>query len=162
MIDDRKYLVLGHAGHGKDTFAREFLHNGRTYMYVDASEIAFEEFIRPHFASFFIYMNYAEWSIIKRERPDYRAIAFRVISRATIDNLTVLADKVFEEGNIYCGCRRNNELEAIREKYDNLIVYWVDRRGFPLESEDSMQIRFDPSYMIHVDSDLIYSAINKM
>lgn len=124
-----KLLILGHAQHGKDVVA-ELLAEKYNLRLVNASEIVAA-------------VSYKQFGLSSIDE----AYATRGSRRPELYDLiaswpeTALADFIFSVADVYVGCRRQEELDAVIEKH-NPTVLWVDAsQRKPLEPGTSISIK---------------------
>lgn len=128
-----KILVIGHAGHGKDTVC-EMLRDDHGYSFQSSSEAAFDEVIWPVLKKVYLKKEYC-WD----SKDNDRKIWFDIISHYNTPDASRLVRKVLETSDIYCGLRSRREFEASRHLFRHIV--WVDAsERVPLESESSMKL----------------------
>lgn len=144
----RNVVILGHAQHGKDTVAELVCKQLDILTYSSASlkaAVYISEAMR------YLGTKYGSELECFEDRHNHRAFWGEAIALLVKDDKAKLAREVFEEGPIYCGVRRQDELDAIVEEFDPLLV-WVDAgKRKPLEPTTSMQIQ-QTQQMIHIDN----------
>lgn len=137
-----KFLIIGHARHGKDTVA--YLLEQLGYTHTSASKIILDEIIWPILGPL-----YSSPEECYQDRVNHRSTWFDLIkAKITTDN-TFLARRCLEEGYIFTGIRSRLEFEAVRDMFD--VVIWVDSsgRGIPPEPPTSMELtQEDADYIL--------------
>lgn len=140
-----KLLIIGHAGHGKDSVSEILTEKG--FKCLLSSKFALTNIMIPYFQKEgIIYPTYADCfadrnncrDVWKREIENYNAPTFNRITRET-----------FAAGyDAYIGMRSRKEFEASREFYD--FVLWVDASTrLPQESTLSNELdRRDADFVI--------------
>lgn len=148
-MQNPKLLILGHARHGKDTFA-ELLHDRHGLTFHGSSLFAAEVAVRPHLARLGIVYDTVEHCYA--DRHNHRAAWFDAITAYNSRDRARLAKEILDVADCYVGMRSADEYAASRHLFD--LVVWVDaaRRGKPAEPRSSMSIRFDPREMVHIDN----------
>lgn len=153
-----KILVIGHAGHGKDTVC-EMLRGEHGYSFQSSSQAAFDRVIWPGLSVF--YGNKTDcWA----DKDNCRDIWFDLISSYNTPDASRLVRKVLETSDIYCGLRSRREFEASRHLFRHIV--WVDALGrLPDESPDSMELnRTDADHIINNNFglDSLADAVNRL
>ena len=144
-MSDLKVLILGHARHGKDTFA-EILRDDHGLSFMSSSQAAADIFIYDALKEEYDYKTPEECF---EDRVNHRAEWYNFISEWNWADRTRLAKGILEKSNCYVGMRNKLEVEqCIEEKLFDAIV-WVSRsKHLPLEGADSFNI--DSSYATHL------------
>lgn len=138
-------ILTGFKEHGKDEACKLLGELGLTS--ISSSWYACQKFIFDTLKEDF---GYATAQECYDDRKDKRELWFRLIRDYNDDCLTRLADEIFEEGfDIYNGMRNREEFEAIKQKYPDLMVIWIDAsERKPAESSESMELTVDDAHMI--------------
>lgn len=136
-----KLLIIGHARHGKDSFA-EILEENYNFTFKSSSMAASEIFIYDLLKGKYGYKTFEECF---EDRVNHRTEWHDLICEYNKDNRARLASEILEYNNCYVGMRSPDEIdECLRQNLFDLII-WVDAsERLPLESEDSFKI--DKSY----------------
>lgn len=145
----RRFLILGHARHGKDTAALHlFRAHGLTFR--SSSEFLAETVIRPALAA--RGLTYPDAEACYADRVNHRALWRAIIEDFNRDDPARLAKAILAEADCYVGMRMEREYWASRSLFD--AVFWIDAsgRGLPPEGRDSMTIAFDPAWMVRIDN----------
>lgn len=139
-----KILVLGHSGHGKDTFAK--IYSKYTGAKFESSSFSAFEAIKPVLKKIFPDQNDQE---LYRRRRVNRELWRELILLYNTPDRSALARKILETNDIYVGMRSIEEFEASKHMFNK--IYYVmafDRKGI----DESMQIEFDKYSMLEVDN----------
>lgn len=143
-----KILIVGHARHGKDT-AAEYLRDQYAFKCKGSSEIC-AGFIRKAMQQ--LGVKYASDHDCYIDRGNHRGFWYQAIKTYCSTNLSAVADLIYATNDIYCGIRNKEELEAVKAKY-NPVIIWVDAGlRVDLESKESMNIEYTDD-MIFVNND---------
>jgi hypothetical protein len=141
---NKYWLVIGHARHGKDTFC-EILRNNHGLNFRSSSYAAAAHAVYPALSAKY---GYASIDDCFEDRVNHRAEWKSLIKAFNTPNLTRLADRIYADNPVYCGLRDREEFEAIRAKYQPLII-WVDgSKRHPPEPADSMQLTEDDAEVV--------------
>lgn len=136
MQHKNNLLVIGHGGHGKDTFC-EILRDDHGLGFVSSSHAAAKHAVFPVLREKYGYETVDE---CLADRHNHRAEWKRLIKQYNTPNLTRLADQIYSECDTYCGLRDRDEFNAIVAKYNPQII-WVDAsERKPPEPADSMEL----------------------
>tara|TARA_B110000908_G_C9893104_1_gene287682 strand:- start:37 stop:537 length:501 start_codon:yes stop_codon:yes gene_type:complete len=127
-----KIMIIGHAQHGKDTVA-ELLRDKFDYKLVPASWTFADQVLRDK-------LGYKTTEECFEDRVNHRKLWFNEIREYNTPDETALVRLILSSGSdLYVGCRRRGELEAIKYLFD--YVVWVDRSKFAEpESIESMEL----------------------
>lgn len=133
----RKLLILGHARHGKDTFA-ELLRDNFGLKFISSSQAASDIFLFDTLKEKYGYKTPEECF---EDRMNHRAEWKDLICDYNKDDRARLAKKILEKADCYVGMRDRLEIEeSMRQKLFDLII-WVDgSKRLPLEGADSFNI----------------------
>lgn len=144
-----KLLILGHARHGKDT-AAEYLRDRHGVSFRSSSLFLAETVVRPALAARGI--TYPDLEACYADRVNHRAAWRDIIADYNGEDPARLAKAILAVSDCYVGMRTARELWASRARFDAIL--WIDasERGLPPEGRDSMNITFDPAWMIRIDN----------
>lgn len=142
---DKKLLILGHARHGKDTFA-EILRDNFGLSFKSSSEAAAEIFIFDELKDKFGYSTFEECF---EDRHNHRPLWHEMIADYNKDDRARLAKGILELNDCYVGMRNDLEIdECKRQELFDLIV-WVDASDrLPLEPSESFRINISQADII--------------
>jgi hypothetical protein len=122
MISWRKILIIGHGGHGKDTFAK-LLDDMWDFRYTSTSKMALDLFMWDKLKDKY---NYSSPSDCYSDRVNKREEWFEAISDYNKDDETRLVRAVLNNGNCCVGVRDKREFLACKAKKIFDLVIWVD------------------------------------
>lgn len=144
-----KLLILGHARHGKDT-AAEYLRDAHDVSFQSSSLFLAETVVRPELARRGI--TYPDLDACYADRVNHRALWREIIEDFNGEDPAHLAKAILSVSDCYVGMRTARELRASRALFD--VIMWIDASGrdLPPEGTDSMDITFDPAWMIRIDN----------
>jgi hypothetical protein len=144
-----KLLILGHARHGKDT-AAEYLRDAHGLSFVSSSFYLAANVVRPALAGRGLFYDSLE--ACYADRVNHRALWREIIAEFNGDDPARLAKAILAVSDCYVGMRTAREFWASRALFDAIL--WIDAsgRGIPPEGADSMDITFDPAWMIRIDN----------
>lgn len=144
-----KLLILGHARHGKDT-AAEYLRDAHGVRFRSSSLFLAETVVRPALAGRGLF--YDSFDACYADRVNHRALWREIISDFNGEDPARLTREILAVSDCYVGMRTAREYESARSLFD--AVLWIDAsgRGLPPEGTDSMDITFDPAWMIRIDN----------
>lgn len=136
-----KILIIGHARHGKDSFA-EILEENYDFTFKSSSVAASEIFIYDALKEKYGYKSPIECF---EDRVNHRGEWHDLICEYNTPNKSRLAKEILEYNDCYVGMRSGEEIEeCVRRRLFDLII-WVDAsERLPLEPSDSFNI--DKSY----------------
>jgi len=136
-----KLLILGHARHGKDTFA-EILNEHFGLKFKSSSVAASEIFIYDELKHKYEYKSPEECF---EDRVNHRQEWHEMIVDFNKDDRARLAKEILKQADCYVGMRSGLEIEeCVRQGLFDLII-WVDASDrLPLEGKESFNI--DESY----------------
>lgn len=116
-----KLLIIGHAGHGKDTVAK-MLADNYDFKFSSSSMFALERIIMPAIGE--DYNNVFEDCF--NDRVNRRAEWFNLIAEYNKDDPAKLARELLTEMDVYCGIRSEEEFAAaVLEGLVDCVI-WVD------------------------------------
>jgi len=133
-----KLMILGDAGHGKDTVA-EILRSVGGYQFESSSHAAMRIAIFEPLAAKYGYANLDE---CYADRVNHRAEWYDLITAFNTPDKTRLAREILSTNDIYVGMRHHAELSACKEQKLVDYIFWVD--AYPRvrrESNDSMTVK---------------------
>ena len=148
MPDKPKLLILGYARHGKDTVGTHF-QQYHDYKFVSSSWFVAKEVMWDVWGCA-VYDNIHE---MFEDRVNHRVLWMQMISAYNTPDKTKTGRTMIERGyDMYVGMRRQDELDACRQAgvFDEYL--WVDRSEHLPPEEGSMDIKYDPSYMVKIDN----------
>jgi hypothetical protein len=149
---DAPVLVLGHKEHGKGTFT-DLLASVHSLSGISSSDYSNEFIVFPALKEKYGYNTPEECYADRRSSDEIRSEWFQLIAGFNALDGTSLARAILKNYIVYDGMRNDLELESCIEQQIFKTVFWVDAaQRKPLESEQSMKIKYDPSYMIFVDN----------
>lgn len=142
-------LIIGHARHGKDT-AAEHLRDAHGLTFHSSSWFLAENVVRPALAG--RGMFYESLEQCHADRVNHRALWRALIEDFNAEDPARLAKAILASADCYVGMRQARELWASRALFRR--IFWIDAsgRGLPPEGRDSMDITFDPAWMIRIDN----------
>lgn len=145
-----KLLVIGHAGHGKDTVC-EILRDRFGYTFESSSHILAEELIFPKLKDLYGYESVEQ---CYADRGNHRKEWFDLLAEYNTPDATRLGKLIFSSHDIYCGLRNVNEFYAMCESELFDCCIWVDAsKRLPSESPDSMTMTmYHADYVIYNNS----------
>ena len=116
-----KFLILGFAQSGKDTFA-DYVVEEYALKFKSASMLMAEKIIIPKFPG-----RYSSVSECYADRVNHRSVWAKLLEEYIEDDKTRFIREVFDESEIYCGLRSPTEL--LTAKKENLfdLSIWIDR-----------------------------------
>lgn len=144
-----KFLILGHAQHGKDT-AAEHLRDAHGVQFRSSSLFLAKTVVRPELAR--RGLAYPSLDACYADRVNHRALWREIIEDYNRDDAARLAKDILAVSDCYVGMRMPREFEASRALFDAVLWINASGRGLPPEGPDSMGIAFDPSCMIRIDN----------
>lgn len=132
-----KLLIIGKAGHGKDT-AAELLASLLRMKFASSSLFACERAVFPVLSEKYGYRDIQD---CYDDRDDHRIEWRDLISSYNTPDKTRLVREVLRDHDIYVGMRCHEEYEATKHMFD--MVLWIDA-GFrlPLKQDPSLTIPF--------------------
>jgi hypothetical protein len=136
-----RFLILGHARHGKDTVA-EIMRDKFNLTFTSSSFAAAEIAVRP-----FLSKGYATLADCYADRVNCREEWRQLITAYNTPDKSKLCREILERTDIYVGMRCPEEYAASKNLFD--VVLWVDRAA-KLPSDPTMQIEFDHNEMIYI------------
>ena len=156
------YLVIGHKEHGKGTFTNQ-LERVHGLKGQSSSVFSLEHIVYPAIKDRFGYTSPAECYEDRRRDDAMRELWFNLIADFNAKDGTALARALLVDHCVYDGMRNDMELDACRAAGIFKTVFWVGAsKRLPLESEKSMKIKFDPSYMIYIDNNKSKQHLNNV
>lgn len=143
-----KLLVIGYARHGKDTVG-EILRDAYGFRFTSSSVFVAQEVMWDNWGCA-VYDNFDE---MYADRVNHRVLWMQMISAYNTPDKTKTAATMLSRGfDMYVGMRRQDELDACREKgvFDHVI--WVDASLRHPPESGSMDITEDsanPDYVLY-------------
>ena len=160
-----KYIVTGHARHGKDTVCELLaLHFGLTHC--ASSTKANELFIFDKLKKKYHYETAQDCF---NDRVNHRKEWFDLIVEYNSPSLARLGKNIFKDHDIYCGIRNKEELDELKRYFNqsdsfgiNLLTIWIDASDrLPPEDTNSMSVtKKDADFVIDNNGDLESLEIN--
>jgi dephospho-CoA kinase len=149
-----RLLVMGHAGHGKDTVC-EIICDRYGVTYITSSLFAAEEVVRP--ALFKYGVTYQSVEDCFADRKNYRSIWYDAIRDFNRPDATRLGRAIFSRHAIYCGIRNAVEFHVLRNTGAFDISIWVDASArLPMEPSSSISVEaWMADYVIDNNSSLV-------
>lgn len=153
-----RFLILGYAGHGKDT-AAEYLRDRYGIEFRSSSFFLAETVVRPALECRGI--AYPTVEACYADRGRHRSLWREIIEDYNRDDGARLAKAILAEADCYVGMRMRREYEASRALFNAIL--WIDAsgRGVPPEGRDSMDITFDPGWMLRVENGGTVDALHR-
>lgn len=132
-----KFLIIGHARHGKDTLA-ELLNKEFGLKFASSSQAAADIFIFDELKEKYSYETSEQCF---EDRINHRAEWYDMICDYNKEDRAKLAKGILERTDCYVGMRDRGEIiECVKQGLFDLII-WVDAsERLPLESPDSFNI----------------------
>lgn len=128
-----KLLIIGHARHGKDTFA-ELVVAKMGLSFISSSEFVGRKCIWEQWGK----ERYAAFSDFFEDRVNHRTLWFNFITAYNTPNLARTGEEMMKEHDVYVGMRNPDEFHACIDKDLFDYVIWVDgSKRHPPESKDS-------------------------
>lgn len=132
-----KILIIGHAGHGKDT-AAEYLKEQFQLTYSSSSEMANKLFLFDMLKDIYGYKTEQECF---DDRGNKRAIWYDAICKFNTPNKTRLAECIIEKHDCYVGMRSIDEYnECYNQNMFDMVVFVDASERLPKEDESSFTI----------------------
>lgn len=120
-----KLMVVGYARHGKDT-ACEYLRDRYGFTFVSSSDFVLETAVRPRLAQEgYTYSSTKECQAQRETVPDWRRIWFEAIRDYNTPDPARLGKELYAQYDIYCGIRRIEEFNALKEGTFDFSI-WID------------------------------------
>lgn len=133
----RKFLVIGHMRHGKDTFA-EILEEVFGLKFQSSSQAAADIFIYDDLKDKYGYKNPIECF---QDRVNHRAEWKTMICDYNTPDKATLAKGILEKSDCYVGMRDKEEIDECLKQGLFDIIIWVDAsERLPLEDPSSFNI----------------------
>lgn len=139
-----KLLIIGHARHGKDTFAELLSKQLNLRPALSSSLAAAELFLFDELKEEYDYKDIEEcWN----DRVNHRELWFNRISDFNAEDPARLCKHIMQRSDVYIGLRSRKEFEAVRELFD--LVIWVSRdQHVPPEDSGSMELTSEDADMV--------------
>lgn len=129
-----RLMILGHAQHGKDTFANILCDSA-----VSSSRVALEVFLRDALEKNHG-LKYPDIEAAYEDRVNHRSAWFNAIAAYNADDPTRLMKQVFDRSPVYIGCRSHREFSIGRDEGVFDLSIWVTDHRKDLERASSMQL----------------------
>lgn len=154
-----KLLVIGHARHGKDTFA-EILRDSFGFKFSSSSLAASEIFIYDALKEKYGYQSAED---CYEDRVNKRSEWYDLICQYNINDKALLAKEILKKADCYIGMRDVSEInECVKQKLFDLII-WVDAsERLPLEPTNSFNIDKKCADIIIENNDDLESFVNRV
>lgn len=144
-IKFRKFLVIGHARHGKDTFA-EILEEVFGLKFQSSSQAAADIFIYDELKDKYGYKTPIECF---EDRVNHRAEWKTMICDYNTPDKARLAKGILEKSDCYVGMRDKEEIDECLKQGLFDIIIWVDAsERLPLEDPSSFNIDKTDSHIL--------------
>jgi hypothetical protein len=140
-----KILVLGHAEHGKTTFA-QMLAERLGCSHIASSRAA----LGAIWPALSVATGIQDKEQAYRERGAHRALWKALIRLFNETDRTALTKRILRDYDIYDGMRDLDEYYHSKEFFD--FIFFVDAFGRNAPKDMSMAIPFDPRRMVKVDN----------
>lgn len=138
-------LIIGHARHGKDTFA-ELLNQYFGMTFLSSSIAASEIFLYDKLKHKYGYSSPEECF---SDRVNHRDEWYQEICNYNLNDKARLAKDILKKADCYVGMRDNLEFKSCKEQNIFDLIIWVDASGrLPLEPETSFNISKSESDII--------------
>ncbi len=144
-----KILILGHGRHGKDTVA-EILEGMLGFKFISSSYACLQVIKPLLLAARPEHLTYATDEEIYEDRINCRDLWKEAITLVNTPDKSHLAKLVLEQADTYVGMRCNQEFLASKDLFD--LVIWVDAFERIPDADPTMDIEYDPSYMVRIDN----------
>jgi len=132
-----KFMIIGHARHGKDTVAQIFTDYGG-YTFKDSSLTCCEIAIYPELKKRHGYESIQE---CYEDRSNHRQEWHELIVAYNTPDLSKLSRYIFDHADIYVGIRNPDEFFAARHQGLFDLAIWVDAsKRLPPEDKKSSQM----------------------
>lgn len=133
-----KLMVIGYARHGKDT-ACEMLRDMYGFQFMSSSTFCIEKAVRPRLLrEGYGYESNEECQNRREEVPDWRRLWFEAIRDYNTPDPSRLGRELYSQYDIYCGIRRLEEFEALRDQGVFQLSIWIDAsKRLPPEAQSS-------------------------
>ena len=117
-----RLVVIGHAGHGKDTVC-ELIAELYSLKFISSSMAALDAVIYPALKDKYGYTSKEECFA---DRINHRTEWHELIKEYNAEDKTRLGRLIFSNADIYCGLRNKDELRALKQALLVDFVIWVD------------------------------------
>jgi dephospho-CoA kinase len=116
-----KFLILGYAQSGKDTFA-DYVVKEYSLKFKSASMLIAEKIIMPKFPG-----RYSSVEECYADRVNNRSVWAKLLEEYIQEDKAKFAREVFQDSEIYCGLRNPDELIAAKKENLFDLSIWIDR-----------------------------------
>lgn len=137
-----KILILGHGGHGKDTFA-EMVQKRWGLTFQSSSRAALDA-IYPHLVAT---LGVTDKEELFATRSSHRGLWKSLITAYNTPDKTRLTKLILSTSDIYVGMRCADEYAVSKHLFDR--IYFVDA-SIRVPEEPSMMIKYSPNEMEYV------------
>lgn len=141
-----KFLVIGHARHGKDTLGLILSSFGLKYT---SSSFYALKYVYPALKHTHQYHSPEECF---NDRHNHRSEWFNIIADLNKSDQAFLCKNIIRDYDVYVGMRSRMEFEASKHLFDAIV--WVDAsKRLPLESSSSFElVKEDAGFIIDNNS----------
>ena len=154
-----KFLIIGHAGHGKDTVC-ELLQKHGNLQFCSSSLAAvdlgvFDVIIKEYLSDSNLPLSTLR-SQLYSAKNNFRKEMFDAIQEYNRQDKTRLAANVLADSDIYCGMRSREEFQACKDKGLFNLVIWVDaslRKAAEPKTSNQL-LKYDADIIISNDGTL--------
>lgn len=131
-----KIMIMGHAGHGKDTVCEMLGCHG--YTWASSSAFMCENVVYPTLKEKY---NYESPEQCHADRHDHRKEWYQLIADFNTPDKTALAKAIYANHDVYCGIRHIEEFNSIKAAGLFDCAIWVDASDrLPAEDERSCSV----------------------
>ncbi len=132
-----KLMIMGHAGHGKDT-ACKILKDDHGLTWQSSSDAACAHVVYPAMKEQCGYQTIEECF---NDRHNHRPTWYQLIQQYNQPDPATLARKIFADHDVYCGIRHQDELKAARDANLFDFTIWIDASDrLPAEPDTSCTV----------------------
>jgi hypothetical protein len=146
-----RVLILGHARHGKDTFA-EYISKHSNLNFKSSSEAAAEV----------VFSQIDGYNTVQEcfeDRVNHRLLWRDLLIKYNTPNATKLAEKILSESNLYVGMRSLHEFNAAVNKNLFDYIFYVTALNRLKSTDPSLDIDYNPKTMILIDNNETLSEL---
>ena len=142
-------MILGHADHGKTTIAKQVVALKPEIKFIDSSQFAMDSCVLPEAKKLVPDITIDD---IKKFKPLMREFMCWAIKKYCVDDRAKLGKDIFEQSDMYVGCRSQDEYQAQIDAGLIDLTFYVKNIN-KVENDPSMEIGFDPFTMILLQND---------
>lgn len=152
-MDKFKMFIVGHGRHGKTQMAEQ-IRDDWGLTFADSSRFMADRLVMQEMKDRFG-IEYADGEECWKDRHNHRPKWYKIISEYNQNNPSRLTAAIFEENQIYVGCRNRDEFLASKHLAD--ISVWVDgsQRHGPEPSSSMSILQSDCDIVIQNNESLI-------